>query len=66
MHTLELDQYNQSGVNITGLRMIDPSNRTIDLVTQWSDWERLSGKNFSISAKSLTVLWRIRFDQVKT
>ena len=45
MHTVDYDKYKYGGVNITGLRMIDPAKRdTIEAINKWSNWEMNSGK----------------------
>lgn len=56
MHTVDYDKYKYGGVNITGLRMIDPAKRdTIEAINKWSNWEMNSGKVLNFTEKTLTV-----------
>lgn len=57
MHTLDYERYYRTGVNITGLRMVDPSKKdTIDVVNKWINWEINAGKSANISEQTLTVM----------
>lgn len=56
MHTLDYERYQRTGVNITGLRMVDPAKQdTADVVGKWINWEMNAGKSANISEKTLIV-----------
>ena len=56
MHTLDFEPFKQSGVNITGLQMVDPSRKeTVDIINKWINWEMNKGKGLNITEKTLTV-----------
>lgn len=61
MHTLDYENYKHGGVNITGVRMVDPTRRdTVDTVSKWISWEMNSGKNpGNLTEKTLTVKHKI-------
>lgn len=56
MHTLDYDQYKYGGVNISGIRMIDPSKKdTMDVVGKWINWQLDAAKGLNFTEKTLTV-----------
>ena len=56
MHRVDYDKYKYGGVNITGVRMIDPVRRdTIETISKWSGWEMNSGKILNFTEKTLPV-----------
>lgn len=56
MHTLDYDQYKEIGVNITGLRMVEPTAKTVDVIKNWSNWTAsLTEKFLNITEKDITV-----------
>ena len=57
MHTVNYDHIKHGGVNITGMRMVDPLRKdTIDIVSKWISWEMNAGRGAgNLTEKTLPV-----------
>ena len=60
MNTINFEPFKYLGTNITGLRMIDPTqSETINTVGDWVYGELRFGRNLDLTENTLTV-WRFR------
>jgi hypothetical protein len=54
-HTLNLTEFGTTNVNITMLRLVDPSNSTVEIVKYWAKKEAYNHRTLPITANTMRV-----------